>query len=232
MIAPSPHRLSPSFTDSAIDVEELSSVDSISDSASAHTDSSIAIPISPSSAAYETTASSINERILHIAAAAQRGGFSVDHHVAINKCLDGLESLLLNPRPGISRVIALNRPVSPSSRAVTPTPTTFKTTALAQRSTKVKEQGKAQEEKEEADEEEENTSSISIAFPIPRSNPVPITNQSLPSELDSVLHTLTSVNEELQQRCLESRHIHDLFIVKCEGLAQRIIVLEAEVREL
>jgi len=47
-----------------------------------------------------------------------------------------------------------------------------------------------------------------------------------------VLEELSSVNEELQQRYLESRHIHDLFIIKCEGLAQRIIELENEVQEL
>jgi hypothetical protein len=199
------HRFSSSFTDSAIDVE-LSS-----------TQSDDSIPISSANF-------SLNERLSYIARLAAENslrGYSVDEHAAINKCLGDLETLL-DPRPGISRVIALNRPSSPTGSATsnsscpsrTATPTPIPTTTSTANSVAVTRRKTA---------EDEDASSI------PRHKA--LTAQTS-DELKSVLCELSSVNEELQQRYVESRHIHDVFIIKCEGLAQRIIGLENEVHEL
>ncbi|OKL61379.1 hypothetical protein UA08_03778 [Talaromyces atroroseus] len=195
------HRLSPSFTDSAIDVE-------LSDSTQSDEDS---IPIFP--AAQFSLAERLSY-ITHLASENSLRGYTVDERAAINKCLGDLETLLLDPRPGISRVIALNRPPSPSSagppsRSATPTPIPTTTPTANSVTTRRK-------EAEDVVSRERNQT---------------ITEQTS-AGLQSVLGALSSVNEELQQRYLESRHIHDLFIVKCEGLAQRIIELENEVHEL
>lgn len=216
--AESPHstahrRLSSSFTDSAIDVE-------LSDSTQSG-DDSVRLPV-PSAKGHADPSSSLNERISHIArlaAAAEKNSsrqFSVDENAALNKCLDDLETLLHgDPRPEISRVIALNRPSSPPSRSPTPTPTSTSTA---------------------------NANLTPVAAPRRKDDgpffPRQITEQkkqqqqTSADDLKSVLRELSSVNADLQQRYIESRHIHDLFIVKCEGLAQRIIELENEVHEL
>ncbi|KAI7968827.1 hypothetical protein EIK77_002823 [Talaromyces pinophilus] len=187
------HRLTPSFTDSAIDVELTEEFAHDQN----HEDEDEVV---------DTTASSshvtrLNERIVHIAQlVADKNalrGLSQDDCAAVSTYLDNIEKLL-DPRRDISQTIALGRPSSSTSNA---TPTTKIPPAIADY----------------------------------RHNSIPkatTQSQTVSHDLTSILQELTNVNTELRQRYLESRHIHDVFIVKCEGLAQRILELEEEVHEL
>jgi hypothetical protein len=58
------------------------------------------------------------------------------------------------------------------------------------------------------------------------------TCQTVNHQLAALLNELSNASAQLHRRRIESRHIHDLFTLKCEGLAQRIIQLEDEVHEL
>ncbi|GAM36712.1 pogo transposable element [Talaromyces pinophilus] len=187
------HRLTPSFTDSAIDVELTEEFAHDQD----HEDEDEVV---------DTTASSshvtrLNERIVHIAQlVADKNalrGLSQDDCAAVSTYLDNIEKLL-DPRRDISQAIALGRPSSSTSNA---TPTTKISPAIADYRHKSIPKGTTQ-------------------------------SQTVSHDLTSILQELTNVNTELRQRYLESRHIHDVFIVKCEGLAQRILELEEEVHEL
>lgn len=187
------HRLTPSFTDSAIDVELTEEI--LHDHEDEDEDEVVATT-APSS-----DVTQLNKRIVHIAQlvadknALQR--LSEDDCAAVSTYLDNIEKIL-DPRRNISRTIALNRPSSSTSNA-TPTPKT--PPAIADYRLK--------------------------SIPEARTQ-----SQTVSHDLTSILQELTSVNSELRQRYLESRHIHDVFIVKCEGLAQRILELEEEVHEL
>jgi hypothetical protein len=57
-------------------------------------------------------------------------------------------------------------------------------------------------------------------------------DQSVNRQLETLLSELSQANVQLQLRRGESRHIHDLFTLKCDGLAQKILQLEDEVDEL
>jgi hypothetical protein len=190
------HRLTPSFTDSAIDVELTEEF------AHDHEDEDEVIPaIAPSS-----DVTQLNERIVHIAQLVADKNvlreLSQDDCDAVNTYLGNIEKLL-DPRRDISRTIALNRPASSTSNA---TPTTKSPLAVAP----------LQQRKS-----------------IPKATiPWQSQSQTVSHNLTSILQELTNVNSELRQRYLESRHIHDVFIIKCEGLAQRILELEEEVHEL
>ncbi|EED17444.1 pogo transposable element, putative [Talaromyces stipitatus ATCC 10500] len=190
------HRLTPSFTDSAIDVElteELTQSDDGNNNSVLTTSS-------------ENNAALLNQRIVHIAHLAANDdtlrGLSQDECAAVNKYLDNIEKLF-DPRQELTRAIALNRPASPTSSA---TVTTSPANAALRRK--------------------------SVSKTISPKTATTSLQQQTSRDLNSVLEQLSIVNEELRQRYLESRHIHDLFIVNCEGLAQRIIELENEVHEL
>ncbi|KAH8701678.1 hypothetical protein BGW36DRAFT_423980 [Talaromyces proteolyticus] len=187
------HRVSPSFTDSAIDVkEELSECTSTS-----HDND----PASP-----------LPDRISRIAqlAAAQDPSrqLNVDERAAVDRHLEGLERLLLlssassDPRPQISHEIAKIRPVRRTS--ISPTGTI--TPPIRRRN----------------DNESHEDGNV----------PAPRTIQQTSCDLSMLLEEISIANSELQQRRIESRHIHDLFTIKCEGMAQRIIELENEIHEL
>lgn len=100
------HRISPSFADSAIDVELTDASGSKGSVSHNH-----AIPLP--------------DRLARIAA--QVSLRSLDEHecAAVHKYLDSIETLL-DPRPGLSREIARNRPSSSRSGTATPiaSPTT------------------------------------------------------------------------------------------------------------
>lgn len=191
------HRLSPSFTDSAIDIELTDSAQS-DDESTPKTSNAHVI--------------SLNQRIsqiAHLAANNWLQELSIDDCAAVSKHLDKLETLL-DPRAEISRVIALNRPSSSSSNSIprTDSPTTTALTTIVN-----------------------PARNNSVNVPSSQKDNGAVTEKTS-RDLRCVLEELSNVNEELQQRYLESRHIHDLFIVKCEGLAQHIIELENEVHEL
>lgn len=188
------HRLTPSFTDSAIDVELTEEF--------AHNHNDVIHATAPSNG----EASLLNGRIVHIAHLIANDnalrGLSQDDCAAVNKYLDNIEELL-DPRRDISHAIALNRP-SPSTGNATPT----------------------------ASDSRRKSFSVKTAPQATTTTTSSPQSQTVSRDLTSVLKELSSVNGELRQRYLESRHIHDLFIVKCEGLAQRILELEEEVHEL
>jgi hypothetical protein len=71
--------------------------------------------------------------------------------------------------------------------------------------------------------------STTASTKIARADPV---YQSVNRQLETLLGELSQANVQLQLRRVESRHIHDLFTLKCEGLAQKILQLEDEVDEL
>lgn len=183
------HRLTPSFTDSAIDVELTEEI------AHDHEDEDEDDVVATT--AESSDATQLKERIVHIAQlVADKNalqGLSQDDCAAVSTYLDNIEKLL-DPRREISRTIALNRPALSTSNA---TPASSKKTSA------------------------QPTIRLSQSQP-----------QTVSHDLTSILQELTNVNSELRQRYLESRHIHDVFIVKCEGLAQRILELEEEVHEL
>lgn len=187
------HRLTPSFTDSAIDVELTEEI--LRDHEDEDEDEVLATT-APSS-----DVTQLNERIVHIAQlVADKNALrelSQDDCAAVSTYLDNIEKIL-DPRRNISRTIALNRPSSSTSNAA---PTTKSPLAIADYRLKS----------------------------IPKAT---TQSQTVSHDLTSILQELTNVNTELRQRYLESRHIHDVFIVKCEGLAQRILELEEEVHEL
>lgn len=193
------HRLTPSFTDSAIDVEVTEEF--AHDHGDVNEDDGIAL-----NAPSNGNACLLNERIAHIAQLAANNdalrGLSQDDCAAVNTYLDNIEQVL-DPRWDISRKITLNRPASSTGNATTVTKSPFAIAAPQRHKPILK------------------TTTPSQSLP-----------KSVPHDLASILQELTSVNAELQQRYLESRHIHDIFIVKCEGLAQRILELEEEVHEL
>jgi hypothetical protein len=94
------HRLSPSFTDSAIDVE-LSESGRTEQSEQSHVDDELETRLA---------------RIAQLAAAQDSfRGLDGDGRAAVERYLDGLEGQLLDPRPQITREIAKNRPVSRSA---------------------------------------------------------------------------------------------------------------------
>lgn len=187
------HRLTPSFTDSAIDVELTEEL------AHDHADDDVIATTAP----LNGNSDSLKERIVHIAQLVANNdalpGLPQDDRAAVNAYLDNIEKIL-DQRQDISRKVALSRPASSTGNT---TPTTKSPLAIAD----------------------------------PRRKPIskattPSQSQTVSRDLTSILQELTTVNSELRQRYLESRHIHDVFIVKCEGLAQRIIELEEEVHEL
>ncbi|KAK2757668.1 hypothetical protein FQN54_004637 [Arachnomyces sp. PD_36] len=63
----------------------------------------------------------------------------------------------------------------------------------------------------------------------PMDSPSTTTTQD---ELPTLLSNLKSVTEQLQHRKQETLHLNALFTMKCEGMAQRIIALENEVHDL
>lgn len=202
------HRLSPSFTDSAIDVE-------LSESGRTEQQSEQSAHVDDAEAETETvTEDELETRLARIAqlAAAQDSfrGLDGDGRAAVERCLDGLEGQLLDPRPQITREIVKNRPVSRSAGSsnnslttadagtVTPTavPQMTTTTTLHRRKDDYHAMKKTSH------------------------------------DLAALLEELSTVNAELQQRRVEACHIHDLFTSKCEGMAQRIIELDHETHEL
>lgn len=106
------HRISPSFADSAIDIELT---DASGSKGSVSHDHAIPLP----------------DRLARIAA--QVSLRSLDEHecAAVHKYLDSIETIL-DPRPGLSREIARNRPSS--SRSGTATPIASPTTRTARSS--------------------------------------------------------------------------------------------------
>lgn len=196
------HRLTPSFTDSAIDVELTEEFAHDHEEEDQDEDDK-----APAIAPSKGDADLLDERIVHIAQLVANNDalrrLSQDERSAVNTYLDNIEKIL-DPRRDISRNIALNRPALSTSNA-TPTPTSPLSIADSQRKPMSKATTLSQSQSQ---------------------------TQNVSHDLTSILKELSSVNSELQQRYLESRHIHDVFIVKCEGLAQRIIELEEEVHEL
>ncbi|EEA23789.1 hypothetical protein TMatcc_006861 [Talaromyces marneffei ATCC 18224] len=187
------HRLTPSFTDSAIDVELTEEFVHDHDDVKATTASSNGDVVM------------LNQRIVHIGHLVANNnalrGLSQDDCAAVNTYLDNIEKLL-DPRADISQTVALNCPASSTGNA-TPTASDSRRKSFS---------------KNAAPQSITTTSQPQL--------------QTVSHDLTSVLKELSSVNSELRQRYLESRHIHDLFIIKCEGLAQRILELEEEVHEL
>jgi hypothetical protein len=57
-------------------------------------------------------------------------------------------------------------------------------------------------------------------------------SQSVNRQLAVLLNALSHVTAQLRQRRIESRHIHDLYTLKCESMAQKIIQLEDQVHDL
>lgn len=171
----SQHRLSPSFTDSAIDMD-LSDSGQRSSGTDAH-------------------ATALPDRLTRLAhMAADRSPLSEHDSITVHRCLDTIESLL-DPRPELSVEIARHRPRSSFSS------TTKRIVSCP--------------------------SSASAAV-----CPTPSTTQATQHQLANLLEELTAVNAELLQRRNESRHIHDLFTHRCEGLEQRIAQLESDIHEL
>lgn len=169
------HCLSPSFADSAIDMDLSSSA--------------------PESSGTDTHAAALPDRLTRLAhMAAERSPLSEQDSTTIHHCLDTIESLL-DPRPELSLEIARHRPRSSLSGI---------TKHIGSR-----------------------PSSASAA-----DCQTPSATLKTHHQLAILLKELTAVNAELQQRRIESRHIHDLFTLRCEGLKQRIIQLESEIHEL
>lgn len=92
------HRLSPSFTDSAIDVElsESGRTDETDEAQANEVDDELVTRLA---------------RIAQLAAAQDSfRALDGDGRAAVERYLDGLEAQLLDPRPQITREIARNRP--------------------------------------------------------------------------------------------------------------------------
>ncbi|KAJ9229425.1 hypothetical protein C8Q69DRAFT_518510 [Paecilomyces variotii] len=170
------HRLTPSFADSAIDLDPSENRHQLS--------------------GQDSREKTLGDRLNRLALlAAKRNDISEHDSGTIGNCLDTLESLL-DPRHELTREIARHRPRSSHSSPSTP--------AVGSRA-----------------------SNNSAARP-----GVDPAVDSSHRQLEALLKELTAVNAQLQQRRAESRHLHGLFIQKCEGLAQRILHLEDEIQNL
>ncbi|CRG87767.1 hypothetical protein PISL3812_04788 [Talaromyces islandicus] len=126
------HRLSPSFTDSAIDVElsESGRTDETDEAQANEVDDELVTRLA---------------RIAQLAAAQDSfRALDGDGRAAVERYLDGLEAQLLDPRPQITREIARNRPVrsasnsstinkSPTAEAGSVTPTAVSLTTMRRR---------------------------------------------------------------------------------------------------
>jgi hypothetical protein len=213
------HRLSPSFSDSAIDLD-LTDRDRDRDSSTGISKSGSGSHAVPPHA----------DRLAHLAnLAADRalrpsGPVSKqdDDSALLHRYIDSIESLLIDPRPQLSRVIAQNRPQSPSPR---PRPCSSSSRTVSIQVTA------------SLGARTSNNTGVSVstetltvkADPASRYQSLAV---SLSQQLEVLLGELSQANAQLQLRHVESRHIHDLFTLKCEGLAQRILQLEDEVNEL
>lgn len=170
------HRLTPSFTDSAIDIDPLENRHRYS--------------------GQDNQGTTLSDRLNRLALlAAERSDISEQDSGSIGKCLDTIESLL-DPRHELSQEIARHRPRSSHSNP--------STTAVGLRF------------------ETNSAASADVDPAVDHSH----------RQLKVLLKELTAVNAQLQQRRTESRHLHNLFIQKCEGLAQRILQLEDEIQDL
>ncbi|KAJ9299763.1 hypothetical protein DTO271G3_2647 [Paecilomyces variotii] len=170
------HRLTPSFADSAIDLDPSENRHQLS--------------------GQDSREKTLGDRLNRLALlAAKRNDISEQDSGTIGNCLDTLESLL-DPRHELTREISRHRPRSSHSSPSTP--------AVSSRA-----------------------SNNSAARP-----GVDSAVNSSHRQLEALLKELTAVNAQLQQRRAESRHLHGLFIQKCEGLAQRILHLEDEIQDL
>lgn len=203
------HQMSPSFADSAIDIESTSSTAS---------DPNITHEISSPKSKFHSVA--LSERLLslarRIAIAEQPPSTFPSSHIVldeqgattIHEFIDNIESLL-GPRPKSTKEINRSRPrpLSPLSRtAIT------ETNELARHS-------------QSFSQELEGTS-----YPIQQTRiPYPC---YMNDQLEVLLEGISKLTTELSQRHVEARHIHRLYTFKCERLAQRVIELEAEVHEL
>lgn len=183
------HRLTSSFTDSAIDVELTTDTAQSDDDNDNH--------VSGAASSFADATLALHQRVARIADLLTKEStgreLSQEDCAAANKHLDYLEQLL---NSGLSTD---NRP--------------DKTDLLTATSIKV-------------------TSEPHSKQPERRTETTTTTLYRTSHDLTLLLNELSSVNEELQQRYLESRHIHDLFIIKCEGLAQKIMELQDEIHEL
>lgn len=202
------HQISPSFADSAIDIEITGSVIG---------EHNVSSEVSPK---LESHAVPLSERISSLArriAIAERSssttssshnGLDEQNTTTIHEYLDTIESLL-DPRPELSREISRSRPrpLSPSSR----------TTIAGREGLTKHSQSFVQEQEGEGNQMQQSW--------IPYS-------PSANDQLQVLLRGATKVTAELKQRRIETRHIHDLYTFKCERLAQKIIELENEVHEL
>lgn len=200
------HRLAPSFTDSAIDVDL---------SESGRTDESLQPQPQPQSQS-QSHVDELETRLARIAhLAAVQGSFREldgDRRAAVERYLDGLEEQLLDPRPRITREIAKNRPVRSASHG------SRSPTAEAGADTPVAVVPRRRKDDDDDDGDD--------GFKAERAM------KQMSHDLMALLEELSSVNAELQQRRVEACHIHDLFTSKCEGMAQRIIELDHETHEL
>lgn len=202
------HQISPSFADSAIDIESTGSVIG---------ERNVSSEVSPK---LQSHAVPLSERISSLArriatterssstTSSPRNGLDEQNTTTIHEYLDTIESLL-DPRPELSREIGRSRPrpLSPSSR----------TTIAGREGLTKHSQSFVQEQEGEGNQMQQSW--------IPDSS-------SVNNQLQALLKGATKVTAELKQRRIEARHIHDLYTFKCERLAQKIIELENEVHEL
>ncbi|KAL1873396.1 hypothetical protein Plec18167_006447 [Paecilomyces lecythidis] len=170
------HRLTPSFADSAIEIDPAEDRRRRS--------------------GRDPQEETLSDRLNRLALlAAKRDNIPGQDAGAIGNCLDTLESLL-DPRRELTEEIARHRPRSSRSN---PSPQ-----AVGSRGSN------------------SPTARLSVDPAVDNSH----------RQLQALLKELTAVNAQLQQRRAESRHLHGLFIQKCEGLAQKILELEDEIQDL
>ncbi|GAD93006.1 conserved hypothetical protein [Paecilomyces variotii No. 5] len=170
------HRLTPSFADSAIEIDQSEDRRRLS--------------------GRDSQENTLSDRLNRLALlAAKRSDIPEQGSGAIENCLDTLESLL-DPRHELTQEIARHRPRSSHSNPSPPT-----------------------------------AASRANSSPAARPSIDPAVDNSH-RQLQALLKELTAVNAQLQQRRAESRHLHGLFIQKCEGLAQKILQLEDEIQDL